>query len=104
MGQSGGQQTRTRSHNFSEAGRALLRPEEILQLDNNCLIVVQRGMSPILAQRVKWYQDPDFNPAVAKTRRQDWAWLWQPPPLKVQLIVAGVLCLIVLALLNRVNH
>src|SRR5207249_7241556 len=42
MGQSGGQKTRTCSHNFSEAGRALLRPEEILQLDNNCLIVVQR--------------------------------------------------------------
>lgn len=114
MGQSGRQQTRTRSHNFSEAGRALLRPEEILQLDNDCLIVVQRGMSPILAKRVKWYQDPEFNPAVATKQRYAWlrqyawlqqySWLWEPPPWKVQLIVAGVLSLIVLALLNRVNH
>jgi type IV secretion system protein VirD4 len=104
LGQSGGQKNRSCSLNQSEAGRALLRPEELLTLNNHYVIVLERGMAPILAERVKWYQDPEFNPSLAKQRRHDWAWLWQPPPWKVQLIVAGVLSLIVLALLNRVNH
>jgi type IV secretory pathway TraG/TraD family ATPase VirD4 len=47
-----------------------LRPEEILTLSNDCVIVLQRGMDPILAQRVKWYQDRDFNPAVRRSRKK----------------------------------
>ncbi len=52
--------------NYSETGRALLRPEEILTLNNDYVIVLQRGMPPILADRVKWYADPEFNPALPK--------------------------------------
>ena len=37
-----------------------------MTLSNDNLIAVLRGMLPILAQRVKWYQDPDFNPAARK--------------------------------------
>jgi type IV secretion system protein VirD4 len=99
--QQGGQTSRGSSVNYSVTGRALLRPEEILTLDKDYLIVLQRGMSPILAERVKWYQDPDFNPAVAKKRKHPWRWeclSWQ-----WRLWIVGVVCLILLALANRVN-
>lgn len=38
-----------------------------MTLDNDCLIALQRGLPPILAKRVKWYQEPEFN---ASARRQ----------------------------------
>jgi type IV secretory pathway TraG/TraD family ATPase VirD4 len=41
----------------------LLRPEEILQLNQNYLIAFLRGMRPILARRIKWYRDPAFRRA-----------------------------------------
>jgi type IV secretion system protein VirD4 len=52
--------------NYSVSGRALLKPEEVLALNDNYLIAFQRGLgAPILARRIKWYQDPDFKPAAA---------------------------------------
>jgi type IV secretion system protein VirD4 len=101
--QGGGQSSRGSSLSYSETGRALLRPEEILTLNNDCVIVLQRGLSPILARRVKWYQDPEFN-QVAPPQKHRYAWLWTPPPWKWQVIIAGIMVLICLALLNRVNH
>ena len=100
--QQGGQVSRGSSLNYSETGRALLRPEEILTLNNDYVIVLQRGMSPILAERVKWYQDPEFNPALPKRRRPSlrWdclGWDWR-------LWAAAVLGLILLALANRANQ
>ena len=68
--QQSGQTSRGSSRNYSVSGRALLRPEEILTLNNDCVVVLQRGMDPILAQRVKWYQDRDFNPAVRRWRKK----------------------------------
>ena len=68
--QGGWQTSRGSSMNYSVSGRALLRPEEILTLSNDCLIVLQRGMDPILAQRVKWYQDRKFNPAAPRWRKK----------------------------------
>jgi type IV secretion system protein VirD4 len=62
------QSTRGSSTSYSENGRALLRPEEILTLDNDCLIVLQRGLPPILAKRVKWYQEPEFNGSARRQR------------------------------------
>jgi type IV secretory pathway TraG/TraD family ATPase VirD4 len=44
-----------------------------LRLGDDYLIAFQRGMAPILARRIKWYQDPDFNPAAA-FRRVPPAW------------------------------
>jgi type IV secretion system protein VirD4 len=99
--QSGGQMSRGTSLNYSETGRALLRPEEILTLNKDYLIVLQRGMSPILAERVKWYQDQDFNPAVRKRKKQPWRWeclSWQ-----WRLWIVGVLLLILLGLVNRLH-
>jgi type IV secretion system protein VirD4 len=64
------QTSRGSSLNYSVSGRALLRPEEILTLSNDCLVVLQRGIDPILAKRVKWYQDPAFNPAAPRWRKK----------------------------------
>jgi type IV secretion system protein VirD4 len=90
--QQGGQISRGSSRNYAVNGRALLRPEEILTLSNDRVIVLQRGESPILADRVKWYQDPDFNPAVPKRRKQPSRWL---------LLVVVALCFILWALAVR---
>ncbi|HVS39334.1 MAG TPA: type IV secretory system conjugative DNA transfer family protein [Gemmataceae bacterium] len=62
----GEQRTQGGSVNYSVAGRALLRPEEVLRLSDRWLIAFQRGMAPILAQRIRWYRDPAFNPAVGR--------------------------------------
>jgi type IV secretion system protein VirD4 len=66
--QQSGQTSRGTSLNYSVSGRALLRPEEILTLSNDCVIVLQRGMDPILAKRVKWYQDREFSASDTTTR------------------------------------
>jgi type IV secretion system protein VirD4 len=100
--QQGGQVSRGSSVNFSETGRALMRPEEILQQSNDRVIVLQRGSSPILAERVKWYEDPEFSPA-APTRPK-LSLRWDCLPWDWRLWVAGVLCLILLALANRANQ
>ena len=65
-----GQMSRGSSLNYSENGRALLRPEEILTLSNECVIALLRGMSPIIAERVIWYADREFNPDAKKRRRR----------------------------------
>jgi len=83
------------------AGRALLRPEEILTLNNDYVIVLQRGMSPILAERVKWYQDPEFNPALPRPRTR---WLhWNTGHWQWRLLAAGILALILIALAQRAH-
>jgi type IV secretion system protein VirD4 len=53
------------SLNFSVNGRALLRPDEVLTLSDDYLIAFLRGIPPILARRIKWYQEREFNPAAA---------------------------------------
>jgi type IV secretory pathway TraG/TraD family ATPase VirD4 len=82
--QQNGQASPGSSVNYTETGRALLRPEEILTLSNDSVIVLQRGLAPLLAERVKWYQDRQFNPAAP--RRRKWSWWWL-------LLVAGFLIL-----------
>jgi type IV secretion system protein VirD4 len=106
-----GHVTRTCSINLSETGRALLRPEEILTLNNDYVIVLQRGMSPILANRVKWYEDPEFNPAATKRFSPARPWwrdlvtpIWRRPSqasVTLRLVAAAILGLILLALANR---
>jgi type IV secretion system protein VirD4 len=92
--QTGGSESGSRgtSRNFAQNGRALLRPEEILTLSNDYVIGLLRGMSPILAQRVKWYSDPEFNPAAPKRRKQFPVW-W--------LLLAGAVGMILWALSSR---
>ena len=112
--QGGEQRSRGSSLNYSENGRALLRPEEIMTLNNDYLIVLQRGLYPILASRVKWYEDPEFNPAAPgrlHTARPWWFDLftpiWRQPSREsvvVRLVVAGILALILLAMAIKANH
>jgi type IV secretion system protein VirD4 len=103
--QGGGQATRGWSLNYSETGRALLRPEEILQLDNDRVLVLQRGMSPILANRVKWYSDPDFNPAVPRRQALPaWRRNWRCDWVVIRLIAAAILGLILLSMASRANR
>lgn len=99
--QEGGQASRGSSLNYSEAGRALLRPEEILTLDNDCMIVLQRGMPPILAERVKWFADPEFNSAVPKRQTPS---LWNRMSVGFCVWAVSVLVLVLLALINRAMH
>ncbi len=72
--QPGTQTSRGYSHSYSQSGRALRRPEEILTQSEDDVIVFQRGMAPILARRVKWYEDPDFNPAAPRPRKRPGLW------------------------------
>jgi len=91
--QGSGQVSRGNSVNYSVTGRALLRPEEIMTLNNDYVIVLQRGMAPILAERVKWYQDREFNPA-APIRRRTYSLRWW-------LLLAVALGLIMCSLAGR---
>lgn len=57
------QANRGNNFNYSVNARALLKPDEILRLSDDLLIALVRGMRPILARRIKWYQDPAFTTA-----------------------------------------
>jgi type IV secretion system protein VirD4 len=112
--QQGGQGTRGSSLNYSENGRALLRPEEVMTLNNDYLIVLQRGLPPILANRVKWYEDPEFNPGAPRrfNRARPWWFdlatpIWRQPSrasVVVRLVVAAILGLILWVMAIRANH
>jgi len=50
------------SLNYAQQARLLMMPSEILTMDQNYLIAFFQGLpGPILARRIKWYQDPAFN-------------------------------------------
>ena len=56
-----GQMSRGGSRNREEKGRALARPEELMTMGENYLIAFLRGFpAPILARRVKYYQDAEL--------------------------------------------
>ncbi len=102
MSSEGGQASRGSSLSYSETERSLKRPEELLQQSNDRVIVLQRGSLPILANRVKWYADPEFNPALPR-QRKPW-FRWNTVGWQWRLWAAGVLALILLGLINRSNH
>jgi len=65
-----------RSFNYSEHGRALLDPSEVLQLSGEYLIAFIKGTPPILARRIKYYADPAFRYIrLSKTLRLLLCWL-----------------------------
>ncbi len=114
----GGQESRGSSVNYSETGRALKRPEELLQQSNDRVIVLQRGMLPILANRVKWYAEPEFNPAAPRRFHATGSWwsdltntkpLWRqrsPEAVMRRLMVVAILGLIfyLYVMANRANQ
>ena len=84
------------STNRARQGRALLRPEEILTLGEEYVIAFQRGLpAPILAKRIKWYEDPDFNPSAKKC----WGQGWRKMLRDVCVFLLVFLCVVVLAAL-----
>ena len=75
------------SENLAPQAHPLMRPSEILTMGEEYLIASVRGMpSPILARRVEWFRDPDFNPSVPRPSRKGAAWL----------VVIAVLCALAL--------
>jgi len=68
-GGSGGSVSSGHSMNYSQQAHPLLRPSELLTMGEEFLIAFIRGLpAPILARRIKWYEDATFNPASAKRR------------------------------------
>jgi len=65
-------QSQSWSRNWSEHGRPLLRPEEVLTLSSNYLIAFVCAMSLLLLYRIKYYADPAFGTASRKPP----AWWW----------------------------
>ena len=74
-----GQSNRGWGRNWSEQGRPLMTPDEVLTMNGNELIAFVRGLNPIWAYRVKWYADPAFGTA-----------FWFPPPLWWLLLMACI--------------
>ena len=61
-GGNSGQSSWGGSRNREEKGRALMRPEELMTMGENYLIAFLRGLpAPILARRIKYYQDAAFG-------------------------------------------
>jgi type IV secretion system protein VirD4 len=89
----GHQMSQGNSLNYSVNGRALFRPDEILRLSDSYLIAFQRGgVPPILARRIKWYQDPAFT-QIAAASLAPVVWWW--------LLLGGCVALIVGGLIAR---
>lgn len=51
---------RSRSESFSDQRRALLLPQEIINLGQRRELVIMENMRPIVAQKVVYYKDPVF--------------------------------------------
>jgi type IV secretion system protein VirD4 len=54
-----------RSQTQSEQRRALMLPQELLQLDPRALIVLMAGAPPVLGRKLAYYREPDFARRVA---------------------------------------
>ena len=56
------QQTqRGNNRSYAEQARALLKPEEVLQLPASHALVFTKGVPPILLKRVRYFDDPAFR-------------------------------------------
>ena len=53
--------TRNSGRNWAVQARALLKPDEVLNMSGNFLIAFLRGIHPILCRRVIWYRDAAFG-------------------------------------------
>lgn len=56
------QQSRSRNYSYSEMSRSLLKPEEIIRLPEETVVIFHRNLPPILGSLVKYYNDPEFQP------------------------------------------
>ena len=65
------------SESFSDQKRALLLPDEIKTMDLNKCVLLQTGLKPVLADKIKYYEDP-YLWGLAKDHPPAW-----PEPVKV---------------------
>jgi len=49
------------STNVSEHGRALMLPQEVMQMDEDKCILILENSRPILCEKIKWYEDKTFS-------------------------------------------
>jgi type IV secretion system protein VirD4 len=94
------------STDYKQQGRALLLPEEVLCMDDELLIAFIRGLpGPVLAQRVKYYEDSDFNPAAPRRRRTGRRGLLGEFLIALFKSLLLALCFLLIAyLVDRSNH
>lgn len=71
------------NENWSVMTRPLMRPEELLAMDDHYLIAFTRNMLPICAKRIKYYSDPAFARGARLKFRL------RPPPLWLVLLALG---------------
>jgi type IV secretion system protein VirD4 len=62
------------NRNWQPQGRPLMRPDELLRMSREHLIVLIAGMPPILARRVKFFADPMFVIASRFSRFRSALW------------------------------
>jgi type IV secretion system protein VirD4 len=60
------QTSRNYGYSYSEKERALLSPDEVLNLDSQYTISFLRGIPPLLCKRILYYRDPMFRRSKAK--------------------------------------
>jgi type IV secretory pathway TraG/TraD family ATPase VirD4 len=77
--------------NYSENARALLKPDEVLNLDPNYLICFVRGIPPILARRILYYCDPFFRTAKRRILNMSTLLWWGLMAGAIGLVVWGVI-------------
>ena len=65
------------SQNTSEHGRALLLPQEVINLGKTAQIIMYENSKPILCKKIKWYEDPTLNP---RGNGKDGVIKWPSPP------------------------
>ena len=65
------------SESFSDQKRALLLPDEIKTMDLSKCVLLQTGLKPVLADKIKYYEDPYLS-GLVKDHPPAW-----PEPLKV---------------------
>lgn len=71
-----------KSESEQEYARDLLTPGEIMQLDDTKELLFVAGSYPILAEKVRYYEDPHFQrrcPGIDPQASGEWAFHLQPP-------------------------
>ena len=81
VGQDQGQNSGNTGWSVSEMGRRLLRPEEIIRLSEDMMIIFHRNLPPILARLIKFFEAPEFRRGgTGNSRRLGPGRWWRPWP------------------------
>src|SRR5699024_8187817 len=62
IGNLGIEDKRGASQSYSERGRALKTPNELLTMDDGEQIIIQQGHHPIISRKIAYYKDEAFSP------------------------------------------